>query len=73
MDKVIIQKVKRCKICNMGLLVIDYKNVSLIKKFITINGKIMNRHQSGLCAKHQRMVANAIKKARIMGLLPFVK
>jgi small subunit ribosomal protein S18 len=67
------KRIKRCNICNRGLLVVDYKNTHLLKKFIAVNGKILPRRSSGLCAKHQIMVSNAIKKARIMALLPYVK
>lgn len=50
---------------------IDYKNVELLKKFVTPNGKITSRRVTGTCAKHQRELAVAIKNARLMGLLPF--
>lgn len=50
---------------------IDYKNVELLKKFVTPNGKITPRRVTGTCAKHQRELAVAIKNARLMGLLPF--
>jgi len=49
----------------------DYKNVEFMKKFITDRGKIAPRRMSGCCAKHQRMVAKEIKRARHVGLLPF--
>nr|YP_009105285.1 ribosomal protein S18 [Pedinomonas tuberculata]AIT93935.1 ribosomal protein S18 [Pedinomonas tuberculata] len=51
---------------------IDYKNVLLLRKFITIEGKILPRRLSSLTAKQHRAVAKAIKNARMMGLLPFV-
>ena len=51
---------------------IDYKNVILLRKFITSEGKILPRRLSGLTAKQQRYMTNAIKKARIMSLLPFI-
>jgi len=66
-------KPQGCQVCNRGLLQVDYKDIYLLKKYISINCKIMPRRTSNLCAKHQKMVANAIKKARIMGLLPFVQ
>ncbi len=50
---------------------IDYKNVELLKKFITPNGKITSRRVTGTSAKYQRELAVAIKNARLMGLLPF--
>ena len=51
---------------------IDYKNVVLLRKFITEDGKILPRRLTGLSAKQQRYMAKAIKTARVMGLLPFV-
>lgn len=52
---------------------IDYKNVELLKKYITKFGKIVPRYYSGVCLKNQKKLARAIKRARIMALLPFVK
>jgi small subunit ribosomal protein S18 len=51
---------------------IDYKDVDLLKKYITERGKILPRRITGLTAKQQKDMTNAIKRARIMGLLPFV-
>ena len=51
---------------------IDYKNVVLLRKFITAEGKILPRRSSKLTAKQQRFVAKAIKNARVIGLLPFI-
>jgi small subunit ribosomal protein S18 len=51
---------------------IDYKNVLLLRKFITIEGKILPRRLSSLTAKQHRAIAKAIKNARMIGLLPFV-
>jgi small subunit ribosomal protein S18 len=64
---------KGCPLCKRGCLYVDHKNVELLQEFISYNGKIKPRRISGLCTKHQRMVTNAIKKARILALLPFVK
>ena len=52
---------------------IDYKNIILLRKFITVEGKILPRRISGLTAKQQRNMAKAIKNARMIGLLPFIK
>ena len=49
----------------------DYKDVDLLKRFISEKGKILPRRVTGTCAKHQRALTVAIKRARIMGLLPF--
>ena len=52
---------------------IDYKNVELLKKYITKFGKITPRYYTGVSLKNQKKLANAIKKARVMALIPFVK
>jgi small subunit ribosomal protein S18 len=52
--------------------IIDYKNIILLRKFITAEGKILPRRLSGLTAKQQRYMAKAIKNARMIGLLPFI-
>ncbi|MCM1455647.1 MAG: 30S ribosomal protein S18, partial [Bacteroides sp.] len=50
---------------------IDYKDVAKLRRFITEKGKILPRRMSGVCAKHQRVLATAIKRARVMALLPY--
>ena len=52
---------------------VDYKDVELLKKFISPSGKITSRRITGTCAKYQRMVAVAIKRARFMALLPYIE
>ncbi len=52
-------------------LVIDYKDPSVLKYFITERGKIVPRRVSGLCAKNQRRITTAIKRARMVALMPF--
>lgn len=66
-------KRKVCKFCYDKNLSIDYKNNKLLEQFITDRGKILPRRVTGTCAKHQRGVAIAIKRARIIALLPFVE
>jgi small subunit ribosomal protein S18 len=51
---------------------IDYKNVSLLRRFVSERGKILPRRTTGTSARYQRMLATAIKRAREIGLLPFV-
>ncbi len=63
---------KVCQFCTSKDLEIDYKNVELLKRYIDETGKIRPRRQTGACAKHQRVVAKAIKNARHIALLPFV-
>ena len=52
---------------------VDYKDIDLLKQFINPHGRIMGRRKSGLTAKQQRDVEAAIKRARFMGLLPFIQ
>ena len=61
---------KVCAFCQDKLAAIDYKDVNRLKKFITEGGKILPRRMSGTCAAHQRLLATAIKRARIAALLP---
>ena len=62
---------KVCAFCQEKLDAIDYKDVNRLKKFVTEGGKIIPRRMSGTCAAHQRLLATAIKRARIASLLPF--
>ena len=62
---------KICRFCADKSIVLDYKDSNLLKHFITERGKILPRRVTGTCAKHQRRLTNAIKKARIMALIPF--
>ena len=62
----------RCRFCRNKIAFIDYKDWATLQKLCTNQGKIFSRKRSGNCAKHQRMVKRAIKRARIMALLPFL-
>ena len=62
---------KVCAFCQEKVEAIDYKDVNRLKKYVTEGGKILPRRMSGVCAMHQRALSNAIKKARIVALLPF--
>ena len=66
------QRRKYCRFCTDSNLKIDYKNHTILKDFITERGKIMPRRITGTCAKHQRVLTMAIKRARMIALLPFV-
>ena len=66
------QKKKVCMFCTEKVAVIDFKDTSKLRRYITEKGKILPRRQTGVCAKHQRMLANSIKRARYMALLPYV-
>ncbi len=60
-----------CQFCTDRNSVIDYKQGEALRRFITESGKIRPRRQTGTCAKHQRALARAIKRARHLALLPF--
>jgi small subunit ribosomal protein S18 len=60
-----------CQFCTDRSITIDYKNIDLLRRFIQEGGKIRPRRQTGTCAKHQREVAKAVKRARHIALLPF--
>jgi small subunit ribosomal protein S18 len=62
-----------CRFCADKLKVIDYKDVKSLEGFIRERGRIVSRRFSGNCAKHQRRLAEAVKKARSIALLPYVK
>jgi small subunit ribosomal protein S18 len=64
-------KKKVCKFC-LQKLKIDYKDADVLRRYVTERGKILPRRITGTCAKHQRVLAVAIKRARIIALLPFV-
>lgn len=69
-----MRKVPRRKVCAFCLdkaTEIDYKDTAKLKKFVTEKGKILPRRMTGVCAKHQRLLASAIKRARLVALLPF--
>ncbi len=62
---------KVCQFCADRHLAIDYKQADVLRRFVTEEGKIRPRRQTGTCAKHQRILAGAIKRARHIGLLPY--
>jgi small subunit ribosomal protein S18 len=63
---------KVCKLCLRKAKSVDYKDVDLLRKFVTDRGKILPRRITGTCSKHQRILSRAIKRARMVALLPFV-
>ena len=67
-----MRRKKVCQFCAEKIDNIDYKDVDLLQKFITDRGKILPKRVTGTCAIHQREVARAIKRARIVALLPYV-
>lgn len=66
-------KKKVCRFCVDKSLKLDYKEVETLRRFTTEGGKIIPKRISGNCSKHQRMLANEIKRARAIALLPYVK
>lgn len=66
-----IPRKKVCAFCQNKVESIDYKDVNTLKRYITEGGKIIPRRMTGVCAKHQRLLTKAIKRARIVDLLPF--
>jgi small subunit ribosomal protein S18 len=66
-------KKKVCQFCADKNIRINYKDADLLSKFITDRGKILPKRVTGTCAMHQREVARAIKRARIVALLPYVR
>jgi small subunit ribosomal protein S18 len=66
------KKKKVCELCKKKVKHIDYKDIALLKNYLTKKWKIMPRRKTGNCAQHQHMVARAIKKARFMALIPYV-
>ncbi len=63
---------RTCPFCAQKAKTIDYKNVELLRRYLTDHGKIKPRRKVGTCARHQRALAVAIKRARHIALLPFV-
>ena len=70
--KRVFHRRKVCRFCADASLVINYKDAKTLRYFITERGKIIPRRISGTCAKHQRALTQAIKRARTIALLPFV-
>ncbi len=64
---------KTCPVCEMGVRVIDYKDERTLVRFTGERGKIMPRRLTGTCARHQRQLSRAIKRARFLALLPFIR
>jgi len=62
----------QCYFSKNNIKYIDYKNTELLKKFLDSHARIVSHKKSGICAKHQRELSNAIKRARFMGLLPYI-
>jgi small subunit ribosomal protein S18 len=68
-----MKRKEQCFFCSQNVEDIDYKDVELIKRFVSGQAKIIDPVHTGTCSKHQRRLARAIKRARFMGLLPYVR
>ncbi len=67
-----IRKPKTCHFCQVNAQAVNYKDTKTLQRYLSSFGKIVPRKRSGVCAWHQRKLANAIKRSRFMGFLPFV-
>jgi small subunit ribosomal protein S18 len=68
-----VKKTKQCYFCYSNTQHIDYKDIGTLRRYISSFAKIVPRKRSGVCMEHQRKLSNAIKRARVMALLPFVQ
>ncbi|MEK7464642.1 MAG: 30S ribosomal protein S18 [Patescibacteria group bacterium] len=64
---------RQCNFCSQNLKAVDYRDSLTLRRFISTQAKIIDPRHTGVCAKHQRALSRAIKRARVMGLLPFVR
>jgi len=62
----------KCPLCESGVKSVSYKDIYQLKKFTSVRGKLISSDKSGVCTEHQRHLAKAIKRARYIGLLPYV-
>ena len=68
----VVLKERSCHLCTNALSDLDYKDVKMMQRFVSAYGKILPRRRTGTCVKHQRIVTQAVKRARIMAIVPFV-
>lgn len=67
-----IHEVAKCRFCRDKVAEVDYKDVPVLSKLLTQQGKLFSRKRSGNCARHQRSCMKAVKRARFLALLPYV-
>lgn len=72
-DSGLVFRKKVCRFCADKTKSIDYKDIKRLERLVTDRGKIFSSRLSGNCARHQRMVAEALKRARFMSLIPYTK
>ncbi len=63
---------RQCYFCTNNIKAVDYKEAEILKKFLDPYAKILSKEQTGVCAKHQRKLAHAVKQSRFLALIPFV-
>jgi small subunit ribosomal protein S18 len=68
-----VRRIKTCPVCESRSRVLDYKDERTLSRFITDRGKILPSRLSGMCARHQRQLSTAIKRARHLALLPYIR
>ncbi len=64
--------VKKCRFCESGVVDIDYKDGGLLRRYLSSRGKILAARYTGVCAKHQRKLSQAIKRSRYLAILPYL-
>lgn len=64
-------RIKVCRFCEDKALQVDYKDERMLRRFVTERGKVIPRRMSGTCARHQRSLVTAIKRARNIAILPY--
>jgi small subunit ribosomal protein S18 len=64
---------KACPFCESGIRYVNYKDEKTLARLITEQGKILPRRMTGMCARHQRQLQTAIKRARFLALVPYVR
>ncbi len=67
------KRIKFCKLCAKGIEHVDYKDVELLSKHLSYNLKILSKKSTNTCTSHQRRISNAIKRARLVALIPYIK
>jgi small subunit ribosomal protein S18 len=72
-DSLLPQRKRFCRFCVDKTKIIDYKEIKNLESFVKERGKILSSRVTGNCAKHQRRLTDAIKKARFMSLIPYVR
>lgn len=64
---------RTCDLCEDGVRVLNYKDADTLTEFMTDQGKILPRRTTGMCARHQRQLGTAVKRARYLALVPYIK